>query len=64
MNGPLITVAIVTYNSSEFIVETLESIKSQTYHNIELIISDDCSTDTTVELCSNWIKENATHFVK
>ncbi|NJW55213.1 glycosyltransferase, partial [Salinimicrobium oceani] len=43
----LVSVVVVTYNSSEFIIDTLESIKNQTYPNIELIISDDCSGDDT-----------------
>ena len=44
---PLVTIAVVTYNSSQTILETLESVKEQTYKNIELIISDDCSSDNT-----------------
>lgn len=60
--NPLVTVVIITYNSSKFIVETLESVKSQTYNNIELIITDDCSTDNTVESCNNWLKQNKSIF--
>ena len=41
MYSPLISVAIVTYNSSEYIVETLDSVKNQSYQKIEVIISDD-----------------------
>ena len=55
---PLVSVVIVTYNSSSTIIETLDSIKEQTYSNLELIISDDCSKDDTVLLCKKWIKEN------
>ncbi len=62
-NQPLVSVPVITYNSSKFVLETLESIKSQTYQNIELIISDDCSTDNTVELCQNWVKKNKERFV-
>jgi alpha-1,3-rhamnosyltransferase len=61
---PLVSVVVVTYNSFHFVVETLESIKSQTYTNIELIISDDCSTDETVRLCRNWIDINDGRFVR
>ena len=63
-NLPLVSVPVVTYNSSKYVIETLESIKAQTYQNIELIISDDCSTDNTVELCRNWIDENKDRFVR
>jgi len=60
--NPLVTVAIATYNSSKFIIETLESVKAQTYDNIELIISDDCSTDDTVEVCRKWLEGNHHRF--
>ena len=63
-NQPLVSVPVITYNSSKFVLETLESIKAQTYQNIELIISDDCSTDNTVELCQKWVEENKERFVR
>ena len=62
MNNPLVSITVISYNSSAFIVETLESIKKQTYQNLELIISDDCSTDDTVSICKNWLEENKTRF--
>lgn len=60
----LVSVAVITYNSSRFIVNTLESIKNQTYNNIELIISDDYSTDNTIEICRNWLSMNSSRFVR
>lgn len=60
---PLVSVVVITYNSEAFIVEALDSIKAQTYQNIELIISDDCSQDSTVSLCQEWIKENKSRFI-
>lgn len=60
---PLVTVCIVTYNSSEFIVEALDSVFEQTYQNIELIVSDDCSKDNTVEVCKKWVSDHARRFV-
>lgn len=59
---PLVSIIVITYNSSRFVLETLESAKSQSYQNIELIVSDDCSTDNTVEICRNWIAENEDRF--
>ena len=59
----LVSICIAVYNSEEFIIETLESIKAQTYQNIELIISDDYSSDDTIALCENWVKENGQRFV-
>ncbi|MDY0198705.1 MAG: glycosyltransferase [Tenuifilaceae bacterium] len=61
---PVVSIIIVTYNSSKYVLESLESARNQTYQNIELIISDDCSTDNTVEICSKWIEKNKERFVK
>lgn len=43
------SIIIPTYNSEEFIEQCLESIFSQTYKNIEVIVVNDCSTDNTLE---------------
>jgi alpha-1,3-rhamnosyltransferase len=64
LNNPLVSIVVITYNSSQYVLETLESAKAQIYQNIELIISDDCSTDNTVEICGNWIDENKDRFVQ
>ena len=62
--NPLISVGIVAYNSSEFILDLLESIKAQTYQNIELIVADDKSSDNTVKICEEWIARNKERFVR
>lgn len=64
MEQPLVSVPVITYNSSRTVLETLDSIKAQTYQNIELIVSDDCSTDNTVEVCRKWIEQNKDRFVR
>lgn len=64
MNLPLVSIPIVTYNSAEFIIETLESVKAQTYPRLELIVSDDCSKDNTVTLCREWLTKNDSRFVR
>lgn len=63
-NNPLVSINVITYNSSKFVLETLESAKAQTYQNIELIVSDDCSTDNTVDICREWIEKNKYRFVR
>ncbi len=55
---PLVSIGAVCYNQARFVVETLESIRKQTYPNIQLIIIDDCSTDNSVEVIQNWIDEH------
>ena len=49
MNNPLISVLIAAYNHEQYVQETIKSIINQTYTNIELIIIDDGSKDSTWE---------------
>lgn len=63
MENPLVSVVVVTYNSSKYVIETLESIYSQSYKNIELIVADDCSMDNTREVCLDWFKTKSARFV-
>ena len=63
-NNPIVSIVIITYNSSEYVLETLESAKHQTYRSIELIVSDDCSTDNTVTICHEWLEQNKSRFVR
>jgi glycosyltransferase involved in cell wall biosynthesis len=46
------------------VLETLESAKAQSHTNLELIVSDDHSTDNTVEICRRWIENNKERFVR
>lgn len=59
---PLVSVVVITYNSAKYVIETLESIKNQTYPNIELVISDDYSQDDTLPICSKWLAQNSVCF--
>ena len=61
--NPLVSVIVITYNSSNTVIETLDSIAAQTYKDIELIISDDCSKDDTVKRIKLWIEEHKDFFV-
>lgn len=62
--NPLISVGVIAYNSAEYIIDLLESVKAQTYQNIELIVSDDKSSDNTVAICTEWIAQNKKRFVR
>lgn len=59
----LVSVIISTYNSSEFITETLDSIYRQTWKELELIITDDSSQDETLEVCRMWLGKHKDRFV-
>ncbi len=51
---PLVSVAMVTYNSSKYVGVAIESVLASTYQNFELVISDDCSTDDTWEIIKGY----------
>ncbi len=53
---PLVTIIALNYNQEKYLIETLNSIASQEYDNIELIITDDCSIDKSVNLVREWLK--------
>jgi teichuronic acid biosynthesis glycosyltransferase TuaG len=46
-NLPLVSVITPTFNCSNFIQKTIESVQNQTYKHWEMIIVDDCSQDDT-----------------
>lgn len=52
----LVSVIIPTFNSSSFIQATLESVINQTYRNLEILITDDASTDNTLQILENYQK--------
>ena len=49
--GPKVSVGLPTYNGGRKILKAVTSIFNQDYNNIEIIISDNCSTDDTEEIC-------------
>lgn len=64
MSELLVTVAVTTYNSAPFVEETLNSVLSQDWPRIELIISDDASSDDTIDRARQWLQAHGTHFEK
>lgn len=59
MEQPLVTVVVISYNHSMFIRENLDSIKNQTYRNIQLIVGDDASPDHSAAVIDQWLQENS-----
>jgi glycosyltransferase involved in cell wall biosynthesis len=55
---PLVSAIVLSYNQSRFVLETLESVKAQTYGAIQLVIVDDCSSDDSVAIIEHWLHEN------
>lgn len=55
---PLVTVYIPTFNRLELLRRAVESVRNQTYKNLEIIIVDDCSTDGTQKYLEQLAKED------
>lgn len=56
--NPLVSAIVLSYNQSRFVVETLESVKAQTYKATQFIIVDDCSSDDSVPIIERWLHKN------
>ena len=56
MNNDLITVIIPCYNVEKYLKKCVDSIINQTHQNLEVILVDDGSTDTTAQLCDELAK--------
>ena len=54
MEKPLVSVVLCTYNGEQFIEEQVDSILRQSYSPLELIISDDASSDSTPQLLKRY----------
>lgn len=57
MKDAMISLIIPVYNSRDRLVECLESVVSQSYKKLEVIIVDDCSTDGSLEICREYEKK-------
>lgn len=58
-NEQLVTIVIPTYNRKNMLKKSLESAINQTYANLEILISDNHSTDGTEELCQEYLKKDS-----
>lgn len=55
---PLVSIGLIAYNRSHLIAQAIESLLKQSYKNIELIISDDASSDNTEQICRYYVKKD------
>ena len=56
MNKPDISLIMSVYNGEDYLSEAIESVLNQTFKSFELIIINDCSTDSTPEILSKYEK--------
>ncbi len=59
VDGPKVSVILPAYNAQSGIRIAIESILSQTWKNIELIVVDDCSTDQTKEVIQQYVEKDS-----
>jgi len=64
MNNPLVTIITPAYNCENYIEQTIDSVLYNGYENIEYLILDDCSTDSTWGLITDIYKNNVEHWEK
>ena len=57
-NKPEISMIMSVYNGEMYLAETLESIINQTFENWELVVINDCSTDSTSEILADFAKRD------
>lgn len=58
IDQPLVSVLIPTYNSGRFVAEAIESALAQTYESVEIVISDNDSTDDTLAIAQGYAADH------
>jgi glycosyltransferase involved in cell wall biosynthesis len=56
---PLVSIGMPVYNGEKYIKDALDSILAQSFTDFELIISDNCSTDSTRKICETYAKKDS-----
>ena len=60
----LVSIVMPSYNTGRFIKETIDSVLAQSYTMWELIIVDDCSTDNTDDVVSQYLADERIRYIK
>ena len=58
MKTPLVSIIIPTYNIEKYIDQTIQCVLDQTFTDWELVITDDCSKDSTVEILRRYAAQD------
>lgn len=59
MNQPLVSILMPCYNVEKYVEESLNSILNQTYRNMEIVVINDCSTDSTGEILERMAQQDS-----
>lgn len=57
-NPPAISVLLSVYNAEKYVSSAIESILNQTFTDFELVIVDDCSSDSSWDICQKYVKQD------
>lgn len=57
--GRKVSVIIPLYNYEDYIMDTLNSVATQTYRDLAVIVVDDCSTDRSAHFVENWMRDHS-----
>lgn len=56
LTNPIVTVVCSCFNHEKYVIESLQSVLNQTYKNIQLIVVDDCSSDNSVIVIEDYLR--------
>src|ERR1700759_617622 len=57
--NPLVSIGLFLYNGERFLEAAIDSILNQTFRDFELILSDNCSTDRSEEICRRYAAKDS-----
>jgi glycosyltransferase involved in cell wall biosynthesis len=57
-SAPLVTIGVPAYNSERHLRTSLDSLLAQTYRDFVLVISDNASTDSTADICQEYVRKD------
>jgi len=64
IEAPLVSIIIPTYNQSDLLGKAIGSALNQSYSNIEIIVCDDCSSDNTEQIVSEFLNDKRVKYFK
>jgi len=56
---PRLSIGLPVYNGEEFLAESLDALLGQTFHDFELIITDNASTDATEQVARDYVAQDS-----
>lgn len=58
-HAPIVSIGLPVFNGERWLDEAIQSILDQTFRDLELIICDNASTDTTQKICERWVRTDS-----